>query len=137
RNWRDCDLLLHFGAVDYQTFVWVNGQEVGHNRGGHVPFTFDIAPYLLDAENRITIRVADRQDPKQPRGKQSCSGQPQGIDYYCTTGIWQTVWLEPAPPIRIDNVRINPQYIDDTLHAHVFLHAPSTEWILEVEVFEG
>src|SRR5438552_3308008 len=95
RNWRDCDLLVHFGAVDYQTFVWVNGQEVGHNRGGHVPFTFDIAPYLRDAENRITIRVADRKDPKQPRGTQSSSRQSQGIDYYGTTGIWQTVWLEP------------------------------------------
>ena len=134
---RDRDLLLHFGAVDFQTFVWVNGQEVGHNRGGHVPFTFDIAPYLRDGENRLTVRAADRQDPKQPRGKQSSSGLPQGIDYYCTTGIWQTVWLEPAPPVRIENVRVNPQYIDDAIHLLVFLHAPSTEWILDVEVLDG
>src|SRR5262245_2233555 len=51
--WVGQDLLLHFGAVDYRTTVWVNGQEVGHNRGGHVPFFFDIAPYLKEGENRL------------------------------------------------------------------------------------
>src|SRR5688572_14799509 len=110
-EWQGKDLLLHFGAVDYQATVWVNGQEVGHNRGGHVPFRFDVAPYLKQGENRVTLRVVDRQDPTQPRGKQSSTGQPHGIDYYCTTGIWQTAWLEPAPPIRIEDLRINPQYI--------------------------
>ena len=100
------DLLLNFGAVDYACTVWINGQEVGHNRGGHVPFQFDIAPYLKSGENRLTVRVEDRQDPEQPRGKQSYTGLPEGIDYYCTTGIWQTVWLEPVPPIRIEELRV-------------------------------
>ena len=136
-EWEGRDLLLQFGAVDYQSTVWVNGQEVGHNRGGHVPFRFDIAPYLKAGENRITLRVVDRQDPTQPRGKQSSTGQPHGIDYYCTTGIWQTVWLEPAPPIRIEDLRINPQYIDDAVQLMVYLHAPAADWALEAEAIDG
>jgi beta-galactosidase/beta-glucuronidase len=98
------DLLLNFGAVDYACTVWINGQEVGHNRGGHVPFQFDIAPYVKPGPNRLTVRVEDRQDADQPRVKQSHAGIPQEIDYYCTTGIWQTVWLEPVPSIRIEEI---------------------------------
>jgi beta-galactosidase/beta-glucuronidase len=123
--WREQDVLLHFGAVDYRCTVWVNGQEVGHNQGGHVPFWFDIAPYLCEGSNRITLRVEDRQDAHQPRGKQSVSGVPKGIDYYCTTGVWQTVWLEPAPPMRIHELNITPHLEDETLELRVFLHAPS------------
>src|SRR3954469_17091977 len=68
---RGRDLLLHFGAVDYSSTLWVNGHEVGHNQGGHVPFYFDIAPYLKQGENRIALCGEDKQDPQQPRGKQS------------------------------------------------------------------
>ena len=130
------DLLLNFGAVDYACTVWINGQEVGHNRGGHVPFQFDIAPYLKSGQNRLTVRVADRQDPEQPRGKQSFTGLPEGIDYYCTTGIWQTVWLEPVPPIRIEELRINTDAKKNLIELTVFLHAPSAAWRVEVEVLE-
>ncbi len=130
------DLLLNFGAVDYAATVWVNGQEVGHNRGGHVPFQFDIAPYVKAGENRLTVRVEDRQDPKQPRGKQSHTGLPESIDYYCTTGIWQTVWLEPVPSIRIEELRIITHAKRNLLELTVFLHAPSAAWRVEVEVLE-
>src|ERR687892_2355937 len=130
------DLLLNFGAVDYACTVWINGQEVGHNRGGHVPFQFDIAPYLKSGENRLTLRVEDRQDPEQPRGKQSFTGLPEGIDYYCTTGIWQTVWLEPVPPIRIEELRVITHAKRNFLELAVFLHAPSSAWRIEVEVLE-
>ncbi|MFN3652929.1 MAG: glycoside hydrolase family 2 protein [Armatimonadota bacterium] len=135
-EWRGRDVLLHFGAVDYRTTVWVNGQEVGHNRGGHVPFAFDISPYLTE-ENRLVLRVEDSQDPRQPRGKQSSTGLPHGIDYYCTTGIWQSVWLEPVPPRRIEDVVVIPQLDPDALELTVYLHAPSTEWHVEAEVREG
>ena len=130
------DLLLTFGAVDYASTVWINGQEVGHNRGGHVPFQFDIAPYLKKGENRLTLRVEDRQDPQQPRGKQSYTGLPEGIDYYCTTGIWQTVWLEPVPPMRTEELRFNTDAERNRLDVTVFLHAPSAAWRVEVEVLE-
>jgi beta-galactosidase/beta-glucuronidase len=130
------DLLLNFGAVDYACTVWVNGQEVGHNRGGHVPFQFDIAPYLQPGKNRLTVRVEDRQDPEQPRGKQSHTGLPESIDYYCTTGIWQTVWLEPVPSIRIEELRMVTHSKRNLLELTVFLHAPSAAWRVEVEVLE-
>src|ERR1041385_7535921 len=135
-EWHQTDLLLNFGAVDYAATVWINGQEVGHNRGGHVPFQFDIAPYVKKGGNRLTVRVEDLQDPKQPRGKQSHTGLPYAIDYYCTTGIWQTVWLEPVPSIRIEELRVITHAQRNLVELTVFLHAPSAAWRVEVEVLE-
>ena len=130
------DLLLNFGAVDYASTIWVNGQEVGHNRGGHVPFQFDISPYVKSGVNRLTLRVEDRQDPQQPRGKQSHTGLSEAIDYFCTTGIWQTVWLEPVPSIRIEELRMITHAKRNLIELSVFLHAPSSAWRVEVEVLE-
>lgn len=152
--WKNQAILLHFGAVDYKTTVWINGVEAGHNRGGHVPFTLDITPYLKPAEvsesascateiggaaaiNHICVRVEDKQDPHQPRGKQSSSGLPHGIDYYCTTGIWQTVWLEPVPHLRIQSVSLTPILSAGVLVADVYLHAPAGRWRLSGELLYG
>lgn len=133
-TWKGYDLLLNFGAVDYEATVWINGREVGTHRGGHVPFQFEISPYIQAGDNRLTVRVEDRQDLQQPRGKQSYTGLPHSIDYYCTTGIWQTVWLERAPAIRIEEVRAIPHAESNRLSIEVYLHAPSSSWRLEVEV---
>jgi len=135
-DWRGGDLLLNFGAVDYAATVWINGHEVGHNRGGHVPFQFDIAPFVRSGPNRLTVYVEDSQDPKQPRGKQSHTGKPHSIDYYCTTGIWQTVWLEPVPSIRIEEIKTLTHAQRNIVEMTVFLHAPSSAWRIEVEVTE-
>ncbi len=139
-DWKGQDILLHFGAVDYKTTVWINGYEVGHNQGGHVPFEFDIAPFLRGGTNRMVVRAEDQQDAYQPRGKQAVSGLPKSCDYYCTTGIWQTVWLEPAPAIRIDELRIKPILnvgTGDAIELRVFLHAPSLGWEIEAEIRDG
>ena len=136
-EWRGSDLLLHFGAVDYASTIWVNGLLVGGNRGGHVPFSFDIAPYLHEGENRIVVRVEDRQDLTQPRGKQAWNGKPHGIDYYCTTGIWQTVWLEPVPQCRIESLRITPDLEDELFRVRVYLHAPASNWTVEIDLLDG
>ena len=139
-EWKGRDLLLHFGAVDYKTTIWVNGHEIGSNQGGHVPFAFDIAPYVQDGPNRVVVRAEDKQDPYQPRGKQNLSGVPSSCDYYCTTGIWQTVWLEPAPAVRIDELRIKPILNvgeGDALEVRVFLHAPAHNWGVDVDVLDG
>ncbi|HEX3252448.1 MAG TPA: glycoside hydrolase family 2 TIM barrel-domain containing protein [Pyrinomonadaceae bacterium] len=133
-DWHERDVLLNFGAVDYSSTVWVNGQDVGHNQGGHVPFQFDIAPYIKHGVNRLTLRVEDKQDPEQPRGKQSVTGLPREIDYYCTTGIWQTVWLEPVPSIRIEELRVVTHAQRNLVEVVVYLHAPSSGWRIEVEV---
>jgi hypothetical protein len=135
-DWRAGDLLLHFSAVDYSTEVWVNGRLAGRNRGGHVPFSFNIAPFLQDGDNRVTLRVEDRQDPCQPRGKQSSSGKPVRIYYWCTTGIWQTVWLEPVAPLRIDALRWPCTQPDGRLAVDVALHAPCTGWTVELDVLD-
>ena len=136
-EWRGQNVLLHFGAVDYRTIVWVNGKEVGHNHGGHVPFQFNIAPYLNQGTNRLTLRVEDRQNPRQPRGKQSTTALPHDIDYYCTTGIWQTVWLERVPPIRIQDITINSSARESLVEIKVLLHAPAAEWRLEAEALDN
>jgi beta-galactosidase/beta-glucuronidase len=136
-EWFGMNLLLQFGAVDYRCTVWVNGQEVGHNHGGHTPFQFNIAPYVNPGPNRVTLRVVDSQTPSQPRGKQSVTGQPRDIDYYCTTGIWQTVWLEPVPAIRIEDIKISPRARHGDVEVVVYLHAPFALWRLEAEAFDG
>lgn len=136
-SWHHRDILLNFGGVDYSSTVWINGDEVGHNQGGHVPFQFDIAPYIKPGVNRLTVRVLDEQDPGQPRGKQSVSGIPQEIDYYNTSGIWQTVWLEPVPSLRIEELRVVTHPQRNLLELIVYLHAPSSAWRIEAEVTDA
>jgi hypothetical protein len=133
-GWAFDHLLLHFGAVDYSTHVWVNGRLVGRNRGGHVPFHFNIAPFLAAGDNRVVLRVEDRQDAAQPRGKQSVSGRPVRIYYYCTTGIWQTVWMEPVGAVRIDHLRIVTAAPDGQLVVEAQLHAPFGAWQARLDV---
>jgi beta-galactosidase/beta-glucuronidase len=138
REWSGMNLLLHFGAVDYECTVWLNGQEVGHNRGGHAPFQFNIEPYIEPgSSNCITLRVVDSQSPAQPRGKQSVTGLPHDIDYYCSSGIWQTVWLEPVPAMRVDALRVRYESPESALQLCVYLHAPCSTWRVSVEVFDG
>src|SRR5574341_2279288 len=103
-------LLLHFGAVDWEAIVYVNGQRVGEHRGGYDPFTFDITATLrpgADALQELVVGVWDPTDRgPQPRGKQVL--KPEGIWYTAVTGIWQTVWLEPVPRGYIADLTIVP-----------------------------
>lgn len=141
--WRAQSVLLHFGAVDYVCTLWINGVEVGHNRGGQVPFDFDVSPYLREGVNRLALRVVDRQSGQQPRGKQSVTGAPVRIEYWCTSGIWQSVWLEPVPINHIAEVRFTPHVSGEAgaaravLEAQVLLHAPSIGWNFVIEVRDG
>ena len=106
--WRGQQVLLHFGAVDWQTDVWVNGVKVGHHTGGFTPFSFDITAALQSkGRNTLTVRVWDPTDRSyQPRGKQV--NNPEGIWYTPVSGIWQTVWLEPVAAKHIESLRILP-----------------------------
>jgi beta-galactosidase/beta-glucuronidase len=100
-------LLLHFGAVDYCSKVWVNGTEVCWHEGGYTPFCADITEALRgDGLQEIIVRAEDDpSDLAKPRGKQDWRLEPHSIWYPRTTGIWQTVWLEPVPHSFIDVVR--------------------------------
>lgn len=93
--WNGQRVLLHFGAVDWDSTVWVNGHQVSIHQGGYDPFTRDITDALKAGENEMVVSVWDPTTAGyQPLGKQHA--RPNGIWYTSTTGIWQTVWIEPV-----------------------------------------
>lgn len=99
---------LNFEAVDYRSTVWVNGQEVGQNTGGNLPFSFDITDAAKGGENAVVVKVTDSTDQKgayQLHGKQRLN--PKGIFYTPVSGIWQTVWIEEVPALHVDEVKIS------------------------------
>jgi beta-galactosidase/beta-glucuronidase len=106
--WFGRRILLNFGAVDFETTVFVNGKHVGKHRGGYDGFSFDITDNLLPlGENELVVSVWDPTDSgTQPRGKQV--RKPNGIWYTSTSGIWQTVWLEPVGAAHITALGITP-----------------------------
>jgi beta-galactosidase/beta-glucuronidase len=103
-------LLLHFGAVDYRARVWANGDLVATHEGGNTPFAADITASLGgNAEQVIVVRAEDQPtDITQPRGKQDWLPEPHNIWYHRTSGIWQTVWLEPVPAVHITEFQLTP-----------------------------
>ena len=102
-------VVLHIGACDYETTVYVNGKKAGSHKGGYVSFSFDITPLLVPDENDLVIAAEDdERDPMIPRGKQSEEYYSHGCDYTRTTGIWQTVWLEFVPKTHICAIRLFP-----------------------------
>jgi hypothetical protein len=107
-KWKGKRILLHFGAVDWEAAVQVNGKQYDPHRGGSDPFTLDITDALKEGENELLVRVFDPTDHgTQPRGKQV--SKPEGIWYTPVTGIWQTVWMEPvAKAPWIKSVRFTP-----------------------------
>jgi beta-galactosidase/beta-glucuronidase len=107
--WQGRRVLLHFGAVDYEAAVWVNGQLVGKHRGGYSPFRFEVTPFLTGGDNELVVRALDdTRSPLQPTGKQAQEFASHNCVYTRTTGIWQTVWLEPAPQAFLETARLLP-----------------------------
>jgi hypothetical protein len=108
KDWAGQHVLLHFGAVDWQAVVWVNGKKLGEHKGGYDGFSLDVTDALKDGgEQEIVVGVWDpTSSSTQPRGKQV--NNPSGIYYTPTSGIWQTVWLEPVPAAHIEGVKIVP-----------------------------
>ncbi|HXT40392.1 MAG TPA: glycoside hydrolase family 2 TIM barrel-domain containing protein [Candidatus Angelobacter sp.] len=106
KKWSGKRVMLNFGAVDWETTVWVNGREVGKHQGGYDGFSFDITDALhAKSENEIVVSVWDPTDAgPQPRGKQVRN--PHSIWYTPTSGIWQTVWLEPVNEAHIERIQI-------------------------------
>lgn len=107
-------VILHFGAIDYQADVWVNGQHVIFHQGGHTPFKVDVTDVMEEGENVIVVRAEDfSTDITLPRGKQYWKERPEAIWYINTTGIWQTVWMEAVSDIFIEKVKFTP-IVDST-----------------------
>lgn len=117
--WAHQRVLLHFGAVDWEATVYVNGKNLGVHRGGYDAFSYDITDALKPVgPQEIVVGVYDPTDAgDQPRGKQV--NRPGGIFYTPATGIWQTVWLEPVPQLSIASLHVVPDVDHQTLHLQV------------------
>ncbi|MEU7701663.1 LamG-like jellyroll fold domain-containing protein [Streptomyces sp. NPDC039028] len=100
-------LKLNFGAVDYQARVWVNGKQVAEHTGGYNAFSADVTDAVKGTgPQEVVVAVTDTGGRNQPTGKQST--HPGGIFYTQSSGIWQTVWMEPVAPVSIDDVVTTP-----------------------------
>ena len=133
KGWKGQRVLLHFGAVDWMTDVWVNGVKVGSHTGGYTPFTFDITQALNGKDNTLMVRVWDPTDDSYiPHGKQV--NKPRGIFYTAVTGIWQTVWLEPVPTSYIAAVKTTPDLERGTVTVTPEFKGATDEVLYQVEV---
>lgn len=109
-------VFLHFGAVDYEATVFVNGQKVGIHKGGYASFKMDITKFAHEGENTLFVYAKDDvRSGKQPRGKQAVRFHSSGCDYTRTTGIWQTVWLEKTPKSYVESAKYYPDIHDGSL----------------------
>ncbi len=134
--WRGQRVRLHFGAVDWRCQIWINGHDVGEHQGGYDPFTFDITDSLRwDGAEEIVVCVTDPTEGDQPRGKQS--RKPEGIFYTSTSGIWQTVWLEPVPEVGIDRLKCVPDIDGNALHLRVAVNSLSASLKVEATASEN
>ncbi|GAA4171985.1 glycoside hydrolase family 2 [Phytohabitans flavus] len=139
-GWSGRRVQLHFGAVDWQTTVWLNGSQVGAHSGGYDAFTFDITPQLNGGTNEVVVKVWDPSDTRQngslpPIGKQTKT--PNGIFYTPSSGIWQTVWLEPTPVSSISSVDLNPNLSNNTIRVRVFTRGDVTGHSVLAEALNG
>lgn len=131
-------ILLHFGAVDYLTDVWVDGNHVCRNEGGQVPFFTDITSALrADADEHVIVVRAedDPQDLTMPRGKQDWLEEPHSIWYHRSTGIWRTVWLEAVPSLRVQSLAWTTDLENAVVRAEVALNRrPEHPVAIRIEV---
>jgi len=102
-SWKGKQIILHFGAVDHSATVFVNGKKAGTHEGGYDAFNFNITPFLKSGTNTLVVAAQDLNDGRTPSGKNG----PRG-DYTFTSGIWQTVWLEPVNSNYIKSIRLLP-----------------------------
>ncbi|HYO09172.1 MAG TPA: hypothetical protein VER17_09385, partial [Tepidisphaeraceae bacterium] len=132
--WKGKRVLLHFGAVDYESIVWVNGKEMGRHVGGYDGFSYDVTDALKGdgGAQEIIVGVTDATAETQPRGKQVLN--PHGIWYTPVTGIWQTVWLEPVAQKSIRRLTITPDV--DNRAVKIKVDAPSGTTV-RAEVLDG
>lgn len=115
-QWQGKQVMLHFGAVDYQCVITVNGQRAGEHTGGHTPFSMDITQWLTWQTETVTVDVFDPYDDEGvARGKQFWEKDPKFIWYTQSTGIWQSVWLEPVDAMRFENIRFTPDIDSGTV----------------------
>ncbi|MDP9395360.1 MAG: beta-galactosidase [Actinomycetota bacterium] len=139
-GWSGRRVQLHFGAVDWESAVYVNGRLMGTHRGGYDAFTFDITPALNGGTNELVVKVFDPSDSgaggtSQPIGKQTRN--PSAIFYTPNSGIWQTVWLEPTPTSSISSVDLYPNIGNNTVRVRVWIRGDVTGHSVLAEAMNG
>lgn len=136
-NWKGKRILLHFEAVDYYAKVWIDGKPVGEHKGGYEAFQFDITDALNPAEDHeISLVVWDPSNTgTQPVGKQTLLGLSKG-NYTPTSGIWQTVWIEPVEDVSIQSLKILPDIDLETVTVNAVLKGWGYDHKIKVQAFE-
>jgi beta-galactosidase/beta-glucuronidase len=143
KYWKN-NIILNFGAVDYECTVYINGNYCGFHRGGVTPFYFDITTFLSDDKNEeqlIVVHVFDPPfDKEVSKGKQATEERFHGCDYQTSTGIWQPVWLEFVNEVYLDRsdyfIRADPNTGIVQVQMQIKgnnARAP----VLEAQVFDG
>lgn len=138
KNWKGKDILLHFGAVDWEATVYINGIEVGSHQGGYDPFSFDISHALKSSgDQELVVSVWDpTSEGTQARGKQISN--PHGIWYTPVSGIWQTAWLEPVAKQSIASLKITPDVDNKQISIIATGKLQDTKgYQVKVEAFDG
>lgn len=134
-KWKNKNILLHFGAVDWKCEVFVNDIKIGSHTGGYTAFSFDITPYLQTGVQKLILKVWDGTDEGyQPRGKQVRN--PNSIWYTPVSGIWQTVWIEPVNTKYISNVIATPDIDRELLNIKVESENTNSADVLQVNILE-
>jgi len=122
-GWKNKQIILHFGAVDHDATIFVNGQKAGSHAGGYDAFSLNITSFLKTGENTLLVAAKDLNDGKTPSGKNG----PRG-DYTFSSGIWQTVWLEPVNRHFIQRIRLVPEL--DNGRLKVFVESDGAQKVL-------
>lgn len=137
KNLKGKRLLLHFGAVDWEADVAINGKAMGSHKGGYDPFSFDITDQLTKSGTQeITVRVWDPSDDgPQPRGKQVKN--PHGIWYTPVTGIWQTVWMEVVPESHITGLKVTPYFESQSVRIEANTVGLQNSDLLKITALDG
>ena len=137
-KWHQKKLLLHFEAVDYETKLWVDGKYVGMHKGGYDHFQFDITGFLSDTEkHEIKLVVWDpTNEGSQPIGKQALPAIRNVTKYTATSGIWQTVWLEPINDVAIESIKIIPNIDNATISLQTKIVGATQGARIKIQAFD-
>ena len=137
-GWTTKKVLLHFGAVDYEATIWLNGQLVGTHRGGYASFSFEVSQYLKEGDNILVVRaVDDTRDCLVPSGKQSDQYDSYGCFYTRSTGIWQTVWMEAVSPTYNKSVKYYPDIANGRVGIAAQMEGDTRDYLLVARVWSG
>jgi autotransporter-associated beta strand protein len=137
-EWSGQRILLHFEAVDWRSQIYINGQSVGIHTGGYDPFSYDITPFLsTSGPQELIVRIYSPVDSGgEPRGKQTL--YPAGIMFTSSSGIWQSVWLEPVPATSsISSIHLTPDMDNNRVLVNVSINGATNGLLVNGFAFAG